>query len=189
MILMPGAKRIYAGGCILCAILVIITGCAPSIRYTRDSALGKRDTGQQNYSEKITDELVSDISVSGIPSDRLQSVISSYIGAPYRLGGMSAKGFDCSGFGCLVYKKVFNVSLPRSSSQMQHCGRRISLKDASAGDLIFFRNYRIGRIGHVGIYMGEGRFAHASVKHGVRYSDLREPYYKKRLAMIRRIFK
>lgn len=189
MILMPGAKKIYAGGSILCVVLVIVTGCAPSIRYTRDSAQRKRDIEQQNYSEKISNELISDISVSGIPADRLQSVILPYIGAPYRLGGMSANGIDCSGFVCLVYKEAFNVSLPRSTSQMQHCGRRISLKEASIGDLIFFRNYRIGRIGHVGIYMGEGRFAHASVKHGVRYSDLSEPYYKKRLATIRRIFK
>jgi len=188
MICRKGAKKKIALSCLAGIALMIITGCAPSVRYTRDIAQKRNSIKKQQYPENFIVQTDEKTTGNNLASS-LESVIASYLGSPYRAGGMSRRGFDCSGFVCKIFKEVFNIELPRSSSQMKNCGRRITLRSASAGDLVFFRNHRIGRINHVGIYMGEGRFVHASVKHGVTYSNLNEPYYQNRLAMIRRIFK
>ncbi len=186
MICRKGTRKRNVLRCFLGVALMILTGCAPSIRYTRDISLKRNSIKKQQYPE----DFMTDEKKTGTKQAvSLESAIASYIGSPYKSGGMSRNGFDCSGFVCLIFKEVFNIELPRSSSQIKNCGKRITLRSASAGDLVFFRNHRIGRINHVGIYMGEERFAHASVKHGVIYSDLNDPYYQKRMAMIRRIFK
>lgn len=188
MICRKGTKKKIVLSCFPGIALMIITGCAPSIRYTRDITQ-KRNSIKNQHSIRDNSVLIDEKTIGNNRADPLESVVASYIGSPYRAGGMSRSGFDCSGFVCKIYEEVFNIELPRSSAQMKNCGRRITYRSASAGDLVFFRNHRIGRINHVGIYMGEGRFVHASVKHGVTYSNLNEPYYQKRLAMIRRIFK
>jgi cell wall-associated NlpC family hydrolase len=179
--------------CFLGITLLTVIGCAPSIRYTRDITQKSNSIKEQQYPEDSAvqaNEILTDKKVIGNNlADSLESAVASYIGSPYRAGGMSRSGFDCSGFVCKIFMEVFKIELPRSSSQMKNCGRRITLRNGSAGDLVFFRNHRIGRINHVGIYMGKGRFVHASAKQGVTYSNLNEPYYLKRLAMIRRIFK
>jgi probable lipoprotein NlpC len=166
--------------------LVMIIGCAPSIRYTNDISEKRNNIKKQSYSEDFT---VPEKAAGKNLADLLESVIASYIGSPYRAGGTSRSGFDCSGFVYKIYKEVFNIELPRTSWQMKNCGKRITLKSASAGDLVFFRNHRNRPNKPCGQNMGGGRFAHASFKHGVIYSNLNEPYYQKRLAMIRRIFK
>lgn len=188
MICRKGTGKKIVLSCFLGIVLTIITGCASSIRYTSDISQKRKNINQQQYPESFIVQKEEKTTDNNLKAP-LESVIASYIGSPYRAGGMSRNGFDCSGFVCLIFKEVFNIELPRSSSQMKNCGRRITLRSASAGDLVFFRNHRIGRINHVGIYMGEGRFVHASVKHGVTYSNLNESYYQNRLAMIRRIFK
>lgn len=168
--------------------LIIIISCAPSIRYTRDITQKRNSIKKQQYPEDFAAQ-IDEKTIDDNREDYLESVVASYIGCPYRAGGMSRSGFDCSGFVGKIYNEVFSIELPRSSSQMKNCGWRITLRSAFAGDLVFFRSHRIGRINHVGIYLGKGRFVHASVKHGVTYSNLNELYYQKRLAMVRRIFK
>lgn len=193
MIYKKGASKKILLSCFLGIALMIITGCASSIRYTRDikskRSYIKKTQPSENTSVRFDEIMIDKKALGNTRADPLEAAVASYIGSPYKAGGMSRRGFDCSGFVCKIFKEVFNIELPRSSSQMKNCGRRITLRSASAGDLVFFRNHRIGRINHVGIYMGGGRFAHASFKHGVIYSNLNEPYYQKRLAMIRRIFK
>jgi probable lipoprotein NlpC len=123
-----------------------------------------------------------------VPSDRLVKVVESYIGIPYRWGGMSRRGVDCSGFVCLVYKELNHVQLAHSSRKMSHYGREVSLSQALAGDLIFFKGGIFGSINHVGIYLGQKRFVHASTNKGVMYSYIDEPYYEERFAEVRRVF-
>jgi probable lipoprotein NlpC len=123
-----------------------------------------------------------------VPSDRLEKVVDSYIGIPYRFAGMSRKGVDCSGFVFLVYKELNHVQLAHSSRKMSHYGREVSLSQALAGDLVFFKGGIFGSINHVGIYLGQKRFVHASTKNGVMYSYIDEPYYKERFAEVRRVF-
>lgn len=172
---------------LFCVFVVVVTGCAPSIRYTRSS--GQSEDSSVNYYKRDQSPAQPEIkSLTSTSQNRLQSVVSSCLSSPYRSGGMSRAGFDCSGFVCVVFKEVFDILLPHSSREMYKYGRKMSLRNASAGDLVFFKTRRIGRIDHVGIYMGDGRFAHASVKHGVIYSALEESYYAKRFASVRRIF-
>lgn len=97
----------------------------------------------------------------------------------YRYGGSSENGIDCSGFVNMVYKKIFNVELPRGSYLMYPKCRPLEPDELPAeGDLVFFKIYK-NRISHVGIYLQHNKFAHSSTHSGVIISDLNEPYYKK----------
>jgi len=85
-------------------------------------------------------------------------VARSMIGQPYRYGGQSPGGFDCSGLVWYSYKKV-GVKTPRTSKSLRKKAKKISRNKLQAGDLLFFKGWV--RTGHVGIYIGDGRFVHA----------------------------
>jgi cell wall-associated NlpC family hydrolase len=117
----------------------------------------------------------------------LKQVVDSYIGAPYKYGGTTRNGFDCSGFASAVYREVYGISLKRTSGAMWKDGVPVALSAARPGDLVFFRGGKFGAIDHVGIYMGGNRFAHSSSKWGVIYSGLGETHYVRRFAGVRRM--
>lgn len=101
-----------------------------------------------------------------------------FLGAPYRLGGFSLKGIDCSGLVKKIYA-AFDIDLPRTAYEQSRLGLRVSRKELVEGDLLFFNTRR--SFGHVGIYIGDNKFIHAaSWKRGVRVSNLNESYYNKR---------
>ena len=108
----------------------------------------------------------------------LVKVALGFLGAPYRLGGSSVTGIDCSGFVKKIYQ-FFDVELPRTAFEQSHVGLRIDRDDLAEGDLLFFNTRR--PVGHVGIYIGDNKFVHAaSRKRGVRVDNLDTPYFKKR---------
>ncbi len=101
------------------------------------------------------------------------------IGTPYRFGGTTPQqGFDCSGFTSFVFREAVGVELPRTANdQFKQAGMPVSKQDLAAGDLVFFRQGR-GRIDHVGIYVGEGRFVHSPSRGGrVRIDALAAPHW------------
>ena len=101
-----------------------------------------------------------------------------FLGAPYRLGGFSARGIDCSGLVKKTYQ-LFDIDLPRTANEQSRVGMRVARSDLSEGDLLFFNTRRRG--GHVGIYIGNNEFVHAaSRKRGVRVDNLDTPYFNKR---------
>jgi cell wall-associated NlpC family hydrolase len=105
-------------------------------------------------------------------------VATGFIGAPYRFGGSSLKGIDCSSFVQKIYR-IFDITLPRNAREQSKVGIRISREDLAEGDLVFFHTKR--SLGHVGIYIGNNEFVHASSKsRGVRIDSLDTPYYQKR---------
>lgn len=110
-----------------------------------------------------------------------------YLGVRYRYGGTSRAGFDCSGFVGYVYRSV-GVKLPRTSSEQSRVGTYVSKSNLSPGDLVFFKTNRGTRINHVGIYIGDSKFIHASSGRGhVRIDTLSGGYYDRRFATARRV--
>jgi len=115
--------------------------------------------------------------------------VNEYLGIPYRWGGISKKGIDCSGLTKRFYAEVYDLDLPHNSYQQSKLEifEEISL-DLNAlqpSDLLFFAN-NDKRINHVGIYLEDGKFLHA-IRKGVRISSINSPYWKKRLVALRRI--
>jgi LysM repeat protein len=105
-------------------------------------------------------------------------VSTAFLGAPYRLGGISLRGLDCSAFVKKIYQ-LFDVSLPRTAREQARVGVKVTPDNLIEGDLVFFNTNR--SFGHVGIYIGNNEFVHASSrKTGVRIDNLNEPYYHKR---------
>lgn len=111
----------------------------------------------------------------------------SYRGARYVRGGTSASGFDCSGFVKFLYAK-HGVKLPHSSRAQYGCGKAVSKSALQPGDIVFFGGtYRRG-ISHVGLYLGAGKFIHASTERGgVRVDELNSAYYRRKYAGARRV--
>jgi len=115
----------------------------------------------------------------------LVRVAMGFLGAPYRLGGSSVKGLDCSAFVKKIYQ-IFNTDLPRTAFEQSHLGMRVARDELTEGDLLFFNTRR--RLGHVGIYIGNNEFVHASSrKRGVRVDNLDTPYFDKRFVRAVRI--
>jgi len=128
----------------------------------------------------------SNLTPAGLNRDRVLLDVVSYLGAPYEYGGLSKSGVDCSGFTSLVYASAANRSLPRSVSAQFQEGRPVSKSTLEFGDLVFFNT--TGRSpSHVGIYIEDDMFAHASVTRGVTLSSLESTYYKERFVGARRI--
>jgi lipoprotein Spr len=117
--------------------------------------------------------------------DHLFSSIDESLGARYRYGGSSPDGFDCSGLVLYLYQKNFRMILPRTASDLATLGAIVPKDGLHPGDLVFFSNE--GRnIDHVGIFVGQQSFAHASVK-GVKFSHLYERYYDSHYAFAARL--
>ncbi len=126
---------------------------------------------------------------STVPKDdkaqRIMGSVNYYIGTPYVYGGESAMGMDCSGLTQTVYREALQLDLPRTVSQQIEEGRRVSTNAMDFGDLIFFK-MESRSPDHVGIYLGDNRFVHASESRGVTISRMSD-YYQKRLYSARRV--
>ncbi len=108
--------------------------------------------------------------------------IEQWLGTPYCYAGNSKKGTDCSGFVSSVYGEVYRTSLgARNSADIYKKITKVDKDDLEEGDLVFFRFHR-RRVTHMGLYLSNGKFVHASTSNGVIISDLKDPYYRKSYA-------
>lgn len=130
--------------------------------------------------------VLMDLEVESLPSKTLLETVDDWYGVRYRTGGNEKNGVDCSGFTVAVYAAAYGISLPRVSRDQYRQSRKISTTELQEGDLVFF-NTRGSGVSHVGIYLGNNKFIHASVSHGVMVSDLFESYYLKRFVGAGRI--
>jgi len=129
--------------------------------------------------------LEADISTT---KEKLLMEIIKYLNTPYKYGGNSTNGIDCSAFTQTVYHNVLSVDLDRSAREQFRQGVEIESRDSlKFGDLVFFNTRRRVKPGHVGIYIGDDLFAHASSRNGVIVSSLDQDYYSKRFMGGRRI--
>lgn len=119
---------------------------------------------------------------SAVLDKQLAQVYREWVGTRYRLGGESKNGIDCSAFTQIALADAFGISLPRSTSEQRHVGKQIQKANLKPGDLIFFRSNR-----HVGIYIGNNKFMHASTSSGVTISSLNESYWSRTYTQSRRV--
>jgi hypothetical protein len=112
------------------------------------------------------------------PNDdcKLYEAINSWLGVPYKYGGTDRTGIDCSAFVASIYKDVYGVKLHRSSNDMLRDVTLVSKSQIAEGDILFFSNSK-GKVSHVGIYLKDGLFAHASTSNGVSVSRLDDAYW------------
>ena len=115
-----------------------------------------------------------------VPGDNalLYNAIAAWIGTPYRYGGTTKAGVDCSAFVGHIYKEVYGIQLHRVADDMRKDFTLVSRSELAEGDVVFFTNSK-GRVSHVGIYLKDGLFAHSSTSRGVIVSRLDDNYWSK----------
>lgn len=122
---------------------------------------------------------------SAFADSKLDKVVDSALGTEYKSGGTTTNGFDCSGFTRYVFDKL-GIKLPHQSGSQFKMGKSVAKSDLIAGDLVFFNTSGRG-VSHVGVYVGDGKFAHASSSKGVTISKLSDSYYDGRYVGAKRI--
>lgn len=124
--------------------------------------------------------------IESLPNKVLLESVDSWYGVRYRTGGNTKSGVDCSGFTVAVYAAAYGINLPRVSREQYRISRKISTTELQEGDLLFF-NTRGSGVSHVGVYLGNNKFIHATVSKGVTVNGLFEPYYLQRFVGAGRI--
>ena len=160
-------------------VLLLLLSCVSPKLFAQKAA--SPDSVGHSLSEKIL----------GLPKQIL-GFADDYLRRPYRRGGITPRGFDCSGFVHYCFKN-FGLMLPHSSAAQGLLGTSVSKEAALPGDLIFFKGHNAAstRIGHVGIITEVNdktiRFIHSAHNGGVRYDTIDAAYYKKRFVGIKRV--
>lgn len=121
------------------------------------------------------------------PREKILFEVIKFLDTPYKYGGNTENGIDCSAFTKQVFQNSIDVELPRSTREQFKVGENISKYDLKFGDLVYFNTTKRSYPGHVGIYLGDEQFVHASRSLGVTVSSLSSAYYKKRFIGARRV--
>lgn len=129
--------------------------------------------------------VLMDVEVEKLSNRKLIEHIHQWWGVPYRIGGSSTAGIDCSAFTQVLASETYGVKLPRTSQEQANRCIQISKDELKEGDLVFFRTGR--GISHVGLYLSNNKFVHASTSVGVVISDLNELYWDKRFVKAGRV--
>ena len=164
--------------CWLLLSFVLLVGCGgralePSIdARSNDARSIDARSGQESFSS---------------PQGKIVQTARKFLGTPYRFGGMSPKGFDCSGYVAYVFKQSVGKDLPRRTTEQIKSGKAISPAKLGPGDLLYFW-IEEQNIFHVGIYIGKDEFIHAPSSAGeVSIQRLHDPYWNKRYRGSRRV--
>ena len=156
-------------------LLFFLTVLNLSSAYSQETA---NDEEQSELELRFVFSKLLNKEIDTLENPLLFQTVYEWLGTPYKYSGDCRDGIDCSGFVCMLYQKVYGTELAQSSSEIFKDVKPVKKNSLKEGDLVFFR-IRKKRVSHVGIYLGNNKFAHASVQNGVIISDLDEPYYKK----------
>lgn len=161
------------------APILLMISCAmpPRPSYDRDSA-SYRFSASEKTAEKMLQNSTGEVS-------DWMAIVKPWLGTPYKYGKASKSGTDCSGYVMNIYKEKTGISLPHSSTQMFQMGKKIGRGDLKTGDLVFFGGG--SGVDHVGVYLDDGNFTHASTSRGVMISPLTDSYWQPRYKGARRI--
>jgi hypothetical protein len=118
------------------------------------------------------------IKLTGREDKNLIVAVENWLGTPYKYGGSTKKGIDCSGLICALYKETWGLTLPRNTSDMAKKLSTTAKHDLRCGDVIFF-TIKEKKVSHAGMYIADGKFVHASSTQGVRIANLSDAYWQK----------
>ena len=154
-------------------VLITISSCVGDKKVVGHKVVSHKENNIVNkYAEILK------TSNSEIKNITLYTFIDDWYGTKYKYGGLTKSGIDCSGFANILYKEVYNKELDRRASDIAQSINKISKTSLKEGDLVFF-NISGKKDSHVGIYLMNNMFVHASTSKGVIISSLENPYYKK----------
>ena len=160
-------KRLFFG--VIIFSIVCFHSCR-SLRNNPKPVVSQKEI--HKYEEKLGISLPETINIEFIKA------IVPWLGSPYKYGGNSINGTDCSGFETSIYSSFFKIELNRTSILIYQNAKKINKSDVKEGDLVFFKTDG-NKVSHLGIAITNNQFIHASSKKGVMVSSLIEPYYSK----------
>ncbi len=141
------------------------------------TATGKKEnTSEEMELKKPAEEIKAE--TNNISDKTLANFIRDWYGVTYRYGGSDKHGIDCSHFAARLYADVYKKTISGAANTIEPLTTLVKTEDMQVGDLVFFKIQQ-NKVSHVGVYIGNNKFAHASTKLGVIISDLNEAYYKK----------
>ncbi|MEZ4694378.1 MAG: NlpC/P60 family protein [Aliarcobacter sp.] len=151
-------------------------------KFKKYKKIQKENTKSKTFENYTTNKYISKKTTI---NDNLYDFYSEWEGVRYKMGGESKKGIDCSAFIQKAFKEKFAMEMPRTTTLQSKMGKEISKNELEMGDLVFFRINK--RLNHVGIYIEDGKFMHASTSSGVTISDLNSEYFLKRYWKAQRV--
>lgn len=159
----------------LTTMIEVLNNIKISNQSTENIASGTMDNSISTNNSIINNKVESSTSM-----DKALELLNEQLGKPYVWGANGPDLFDCSGLTRYIYKEALGKDIPRVSYDQSKFGQSVDKKDLQPGDLVFFDTMNKGRVSHVGIYIGDGEFIHASNKRdGVKKSSLSSSYYQK----------
>lgn len=175
-------QKFASSFCIISSLLLV--GCSSNKNTSVRPSYSHTSTHQSSKQEKA--------SHASMPKNehekRLISEANKWLGTPYKFGGNTKAGVDCSGFVCNLFNETFNIKIPRNSAKQHEFCHKVKKAELRIGDLIFFATNSGSRaVSHVGLYVGDGQMIHASTRKGVIYQDIETDYYAKAFIGVGRI--
>lgn len=168
---------------IICLLpFVICSGCVSSPKQKTNDTNNQFKINHPNEYIKNKNNIANN---NDLISKKIYNEFAKWKGTPYKFGGTSKKGIDCSSFVQNVYSSGLSYNLPRSTYEQIKLGQKVSLNNLKPGDLIFFQTSRNQR--HVGVYINNDKFAHSSSSKGVMISSINNSYWRSKYKESRRI--
>jgi lipoprotein Spr len=157
-------------------VLIYFTACKQHQTLSTEKTESKKETTSSSLKKKYAEKL--GVSESAITNQKLYQFINEWYGVPYKYAGKDKGGIDCSGLASTLYNSVYQKKISPTTKILVDEVKTISISNLKEGDLVFF-NIDSKNASHVGVYLQNNKFIHASSKKGVMISDLNEPYFKK----------
>lgn len=164
------------------ALAICLASCTSAGRKLENKPTRQQGTEVRQQPEKPADQ---EREISG----KLDQLIEKYWGADYRMGAEGPQQFDCSGFVRRIFSEAYHYTLPRSSKEQFGVGEMVNKTSLEYADLVFFTTNGHKTVSHVGVYIGNGKFAHASTSVGVTITALESDYYRDRYLGARRVLR
>lgn len=173
---------------IIVVLLLFISACSGNkkIAKSHNSTSTKKESLIDNKNKlTLKDKALKEkyaqllgVDEKNIENLKLYYFIDDWMGVPYKYGGKDKNGIDCSGFTGLLYKEVYNKNISGPTSTLIELTNIIPESELKEGDMVFFQIEKKGKVSHVGVYLQNNKFVHATTKKGVMINDLSETYYK-----------